>query len=129
MQRMPEPTATKKRGGAGTNGIDGLDPGLSAMAPAGKRARAQVNYAEIEGMQDAGGTLGIQQREQSLPTTHYSMMMGGANSNATEDSDGRGGRNDSERQIWGDGKSYLGTLPPGNLVQVQRARTGRMAVL
>ncbi|BGP16457.1 hypothetical protein JCM10213_003987 [Rhodosporidiobolus nylandii] len=90
-------------------------PGVGASAPVigAKRQRSTVNYAELdqfpelldddsddEGGRKRGGsgTPGLQPKKQAAPPAPV------------------------KPDVWGDGKSYLGVLPPGKLVQVQPAK-------
>ena len=83
----------------------------------GKRSRAAVNYAELEGTapvvieeEDTGGMMPKKALNVSisLPPTPAEP---------------------APKQVWGDGKSYLGVLPPGNMVTVQPAIKTKHQVL
>lgn len=69
---------------------------------AGKRARASVNYAELEGM---AGDEQEEARDGLVPKRGLMPGQSGGEPNV----------------VWGDGKSYLGAMPPGNMVVVQPA--------
>ncbi|GAA6060000.1 hypothetical protein JCM10212_001158 [Sporobolomyces blumeae] len=96
-------------GGAAGGGYAGGRAGSGTSTPiGGKRHRSTVNYAELGQLSDPD------------------------EDDADEPRSKRGGSNvpgivpkkallQEKDQMWGDGKSYLGVLPPGNMVIVQPA--------
>ena len=56
-------------------------------------------------------------------TVNYSDLAGEGDFDGDEEGRVRGGGR--EREVWGDGRSYLGVLPPGSLVRVQEAKPTR----
>lgn len=90
--------------GTGTN-----NPGTAVN----KRSRTTINYAELEGLEDSdddGNDSEAKARK---------AIYGGMVPKRVLGLQGGGG---GDKSVWGDGKSYLGVLPPGNLVVVQPAK-------
>jgi len=58
-------------------------------------------------------------------TVNYSDLAG--EGDFGDDDEGRA-RGQRDREVWGDGRSYLGVLPPGSLVRVQEAKPTRHTV-
>lgn len=56
-------------------------------------------------------------------TVNYSDLAGEGEFEADEE--GRARAEKREREVWGDGRSYLGVLPPASLVRVQEAKGTR----
>ncbi|GAA5975417.1 hypothetical protein JCM11641_004257 [Rhodosporidiobolus odoratus] len=93
-------------------------PGPSAPSTGAKRQRSTVNYAELEQFPElldeeddekggprkrgGSGTPGVQGKKHAAVAAAPPPVI--------------------KPEVWGDGKSYLGVLPPGNLVQVQPAK-------
>lgn len=87
-----------------------------STTPAGqpyRRPRAVVNYAEIEGLEDS------EDESNDVDPNGKSGRRGTPGMGTPKPS--ASGAPLSAREQWGEVKSYLGTLPPGNLVMVQRA--------
>ncbi|KAK4054521.1 hypothetical protein OIV83_001015 [Microbotryomycetes sp. JL201] len=99
----------------GETGSGHLTP--SGMANStGRRTRTAVNYAELEALNshvddDPPGTNAYSnqrsRRDSTVPAQAYSNGTPGPV------------QQPEPKQVWGDGKSYLGQMPPGNLVTVQ----------
>ncbi|KAM0791306.1 hypothetical protein ACM66B_005778 [Microbotryomycetes sp. NB124-2] len=129
--------AAASLGGGGTpgyGGADGSGPASGAMTPSGtgvamtggttttgRRTRTTVNYAELEALnfhvdEDPPplGTSNANQRsrrDSTVPAQGYSNGTPGPVAGAQPEPEAK--------QVWGDGKSYLGQMPPGNLLTVQ----------
>ncbi|GAA6017321.1 hypothetical protein JCM8202_005637 [Rhodotorula sphaerocarpa] len=105
--------------GSGSGAAGSGTGGANTPTVPGKRQRSTINYADFEnfddlldgdGDDDAGG--GRAKRGQSSTPAVPPARRTGA-----------GPAGPAKPEYWGDGKSYLGTLPPGNLVQVQPMKT------
>jgi chromatin structure-remodeling complex subunit SFH1 len=84
-----------------------------------KRSRQVVNYAEIEGLDvdsdEESNDSDARKRGSTLPRRVSNLQQpSGA---------------EQKVQLWGDGKSYLGVLPPGNLVIVQQIKPTKHTAL
>lgn len=89
-----------------------------------KRGRNAVNYAELEGMEDSeldGDDLEGRSRRASINTSGIAAMVPKRNLGIVGAVSNSGG----DKTIWGDGKSYIGVSPPGNLVIVQAAKPAK----
>lgn len=92
-------------------------PGTGANTPMGgvKRQRTTVNYAELEQFPDVLDEM-ISDEEGGPPRKRGPSGTPGLQPKKNLLS---GAVTPAKPEVWGDGKSYLGSLPPGNLVQVQ----------
>ncbi|KAM0752653.1 SNF5-domain-containing protein [Meredithblackwellia eburnea MCA 4105] len=107
-------------GGASGAGGAGLGAPTGGEREGSKRART-VNYAEMAGEDfgdddDFGGGGG---GRRGLPKRVVALASGSVGNDKPHATD---------KTVWGDGKTYLGTLPPGNLVVVQQAKGTRHVV-
>ncbi|GAA5978127.1 hypothetical protein JCM5350_007405 [Sporobolomyces pararoseus] len=113
-----------------------LDSGTSTPTAilGGKRQRSTVNYAELGQLSDGNGEFdGDDFMEEAAPSSSSRSKRGASSSiipsivpkkslvpNSTLPETPQPVQAQQQQfQIWGDGKSYLGVLPPGNLVTVQ----------
>jgi chromatin structure-remodeling complex subunit SFH1 len=96
------------------NALAASGKGDNTPAAAGKRSRAAVNYAELEGL--AADLVEEEPKGGMVPKR--GLVPGTLGGGAVE-----------AKQAWGDGKSYLGVLPPGNMVIVQQAIKTKHQVL
>lgn len=93
------------------NALSASGTGSNTPSAAGnKRSRTIINYAEIEGL------------EESEDESNDSDARGGKRMAGMVPRRALGLQGVGDKAVWGDGKSYLGVLPPGNLVIVQAAR-------
>ncbi|GAA5854434.1 hypothetical protein JCM8547_001821 [Rhodosporidiobolus lusitaniae] len=122
---QPTAFAPQANGGAG-----GAGTGSSTPVAGAKRQRSTINYAELEQFPDAldemvsdeegaparkrgaSGTPGVQGKKGGAAAAAAAAVVAAP----------------PKPEVWGDGKSYLGALPPGNLVQVQPAKQARHTV-
>ncbi|SCZ88006.1 BZ3500_MvSof-1268-A1-R1_Chr2-1g04129 [Microbotryum saponariae] len=125
------------------NGSNGNQPSSSSRAVSpplagivlGKRTRAPVNYAEMTGFDLTAAGNG---RPSLAPSSSSNDLLrassdgpdpAGAGNLASTTGNNTAATTTSTTNakavVWGDGKSYLGTLPPGNLVIVQPAKMTR----
>lgn len=96
------------------NALAASGKGDNTPAAAGKRSRAAVNYAELEGI-----SAEVAEEEPKGGMVPKRGLVPGT----------PGGAAVEAKQAWGDGKSYLGVLPPGNMVIVQQAIKTKHQVL
>ncbi|GAA5941229.1 hypothetical protein JCM3775_006654 [Rhodotorula graminis] len=100
------------------------------LAPGTRRIRSTVNYADLENLDDdldldsdAPGAADARKRGASGTPAGSRKRGALAEQQAGGGTPGPGQQQtakvDGKPEVWGDGKSYLGVLPPGNLVQVQ----------
>ena len=95
--------------------------GTSTPGPVASSKRARViNYAEIEGLDDSddeSNDAEVKARRAVFGGMVPKRLMALA------------GGGDGKEKVWGDGKSYLGVLPPGNLVVVQSVKPTKHVAL
>ncbi|GAA5948089.1 hypothetical protein JCM3765_007104 [Sporobolomyces pararoseus] len=135
QQNSLDPSSLSSSGGTTTLGGGGgggptSTRGSGTSTPSilgGKRQRSTVNYAELGQLSDGNGEFdgddfsfedsnnGRSKRGISIPNIVPKKSLV---PNASE------GPQVQQFQIWGDGKSYLGVLPPSNLVTVQPVNGG-----
>jgi chromatin structure-remodeling complex subunit SFH1 len=97
--------------------------GTGTNTPGGgssKRGRTAINYAEIEGLEDSDDD----SNDSEAKLGKRSNLSGGLTPKRL-----LGVQPVGEKAVWGDGKSYLNVLPPGNLVVVQLARVTKHRAL
>ncbi|BGP40348.1 Chromatin structure remodeling complex protein sfh1 [Rhodotorula kratochvilovae] len=119
------PGPSSSGGGTKETAAAAVGASIPGVAAGTKRIRSTVNYADLENLDDpdedsdpdaprkrgASGTPGVQRKR------------GAAAAAAPQPQEGTPGpKAEQKPEVWGDGKSYLGVLPPGNLVQVQPAK-------
>ncbi|GAA6054256.1 hypothetical protein JCM3770_005146 [Rhodotorula araucariae] len=121
---VPGPSAAS--GGAKDTAAAAVGASAPGLGAGTKRIRSTVNYADLENLDDpdedsdpdaprkrgASGTPGVQRKRGAVT--------GQAPGQGQDAAPGLKG--EQKPEVWGDGKSYLGVLPPGNLVQVQPAK-------
>ncbi|GAA5868176.1 hypothetical protein JCM3774_000589 [Rhodotorula dairenensis] len=126
----PAASSATPGGGAGSGaGASGTGGANTPIVP-GKRQRSTINYADFENLDDylLDGDDGDEAQQQPASARakrgHSSTPAAIA---AGQQQQGRKAQAaptaPAKPEFWGDGKSYLGTLPPGNLVQVQPVKT------
>ena len=89
--------------------------GTSTPGPpvSSKRSRV-INYAEIEGLEDSED----ESNDSDVKAAKRAAFGGMVPKRVLA----LGGGSTEKDKVWGDGKSYLGVLPPGNLVVVQSVK-------
>lgn len=97
-------------GGAPTGGNV---TGTTTPVTGGKRSRTAINYAELETLDDLDDDEDGGRNKRGGSGTPAAIAAKKAPAAPTPP---------PKPDVWGDGKSYLGALPPGNLVQVQPAK-------
>lgn len=103
---LMQPNYLAAAGNGSTSTPGGAERGSSGIG--NKRVRTAVNYAEIE------GGVGEEEEGGMVPKRALGLLQTGAG---------------AEKAVWGDGKSYLGVLPPGDLVVVQQAKLTKYQTL
>ncbi|KAK4056719.1 Chromatin structure remodeling complex protein sfh1 [Microbotryomycetes sp. JL221] len=106
-------------GQAGSGGSGAMTP-TAASGVGSRRTRTAVNYADLAAFQhhEDDGVAAHSQRSRRDSTLPASAPNGFASTPGAEVEGANVGN------VWGDGKSYLGQMPPGNLMTVQaRAKT------
>ena len=119
-------------GGAG--GASGTGGANTPVVP-GKRQRTTINYADFENLDD----LLDGDEDEDHHGNNNAMQQGGrarrgqSSTPAVQSARGKVAATTPaappKPEYWGDGKSYLGALPPGNLVQVQPVKTTKHLAL
>ncbi|SCV72277.1 BQ2448_4971 [Microbotryum intermedium] len=136
MQPSAAPTSNQNSNGSNGNNQSSsraVSPPLSGIV-LGRRTRTPVNYAEMTGfdLTNSGSTrpslLASTSSSDSLRANSVGPDAVGAVNLASAANNTAGTPTTTATAkpvVWGDGKSYLGTLPPGNLVIVQPAKMTR----
>lgn len=88
-----------------------------------KRGRLAVNYAEMEGLEDSEDDSNDAEGRAARRAAAAAGPGGMVPKRAL------GVQGPGDKAVWGDGKSYLGVPPPGNLVSVQLAKVTRHGAL
>ncbi|KAK4705948.1 chromatin structure-remodeling complex subunit SFH1, partial [Phenoliferia sp. Uapishka_3] len=96
--------------GTGSNTPGG---GAGAGVTTSKRGRV-INYAEMEGLDDSDDESNDSDVRAAKRAAYGGML--------PKRVVALGGGGSEKDRVWGDGKSYLGVLPPGNLVMVQSVK-------
>lgn len=119
---VPGPSSSSggKDGGTGS----GTGANTPILAPGTRRIRSTVNYADLENLDDdddgSDAAAADARKRGASGTPAAGSRKRGALAEGGQQGPGAGTpKAEQKPEVWGDGKSYLGVLPPGNLVQVQ----------
>lgn len=119
---VPGPSSSSggKDGGTGS----GTGANTPILAPGTRRIRSTVNYADLENLDDdddgSDAAAADARKRGASGTPAAGSRKRGALAEGGQQGAGAGTpKAEQKPEVWGDGKSYLGVLPPGNLVQVQ----------
>lgn len=117
-------------------GNPGLVPSTSTggvgASTSGKRTRGvAINYAELDGYHESDDDEEIEGMSASQRRKLNAAAIAATTAAASEIvvPVTPAGQAQKELETWGDGKSYLGVQPPGNLILVQRAAPTRHGIL
>ncbi|GJN90717.1 hypothetical protein Rhopal_003731-T1 [Rhodotorula paludigena] len=105
------PAAGKDAAGTGSAGTGASTPIITGS----RRVRSTVNYADLENLDDPEDDSDAEHGAGGRLKRGGSGTPGVAAKKAKVETP----KAEPKPEVWGDGKSYLGVLPPGNLVQVQ----------
>lgn len=121
--------------GGGAGGASGTGGANTPVVP-GKRQRTTINYADFENLDDL---LDGDEDDENHGNNNAMQQTGRARRGQSSTPTAQQGRGKvaatatpaapPKPEYWGDGKSYLGALPPGNLVQVQPVKTTKHLAL
>lgn len=127
----PASAATSNGTSAGAGGASGTGGANTPVVP-GKRQRTTINYADFENLDDL---LDGDEDDDHHPNNNNNARArrGQSSTPAAQQVRGKVAATPAaappKPEYWGDGKSYLGALPPGNLVQVQPVKTTKHLAL